>query len=308
MPFTLSHAVAVLPGLRRDASGAVRGRGPLIGVALVAGALAPDVPYFAESLVRGMYTYGRTAHSTAGVVLVDPLIAAGLTVGWLFVRDPVLKLLPGRVRERVRTVLGGGPGGGSGRPWTARTAGWFWASAAAGASTHVIWDAFTHAGRWGVLLVPVLDREFHGMPLFQYAQYGSSAASLVLLGAWWARAVRNASPAAETPLTGDGAARRELPVWARLLGAAGIAGAAAVGAGVRCLHWYELYGGTIAGMVPAAMFGGGAGLAAGSLLYAAADRLLTRRRRGGGPGRPQWAADSQSLPTPTETSSRARSG
>ncbi|MEV2208271.1 hypothetical protein AB0E16_22900, partial [Streptomyces sp. NPDC047970] len=90
-----------------------------------------------------------------------------------------------------------------------------------------------------------------------------------------------------------------------------------VAAGVlhRCLVWYGRGGRveTVLDIVPTACFGGGAGLAAGLLLYGAAARTgpAARWRRAGAwepppGGGPQWAADSQSGPTPTETSSGAR--
>lgn len=46
MPFTLSHAAAVLPGIRRNGTA----RGPLFASALVAGSFAPDMTYFAASV------------------------------------------------------------------------------------------------------------------------------------------------------------------------------------------------------------------------------------------------------------------
>ena len=49
MPFTLSHAAAVLPGIRRDGTA----RGPLLASALVAGSFAPDMTYFADTAVPG---------------------------------------------------------------------------------------------------------------------------------------------------------------------------------------------------------------------------------------------------------------
>ena len=64
--------------------------------------------------------------------------------------------------------------------------GWFWASAALGAATHVpaAWDAFTHEGRWGVRALPLLDRRAGGVPLHHWVQYVSSAAGLVATWVW----------------------------------------------------------------------------------------------------------------------------
>ncbi|MCW2874123.1 DUF4184 family protein [Actinacidiphila oryziradicis] len=255
MPFTLSHAAAVLPLLRRDGSA----RGPLITTALVAGSFAPDVPFFAESFLHGVYGYGEVTHSVPGILTSDPLIAAALAAGWWFVRDPLIAPPPS----------------GRGCPvpvsWNPRNAAWFWASAALGAATHIGWDTFTHQGRWGVRTFPVLNTVVHGMPLHHWAQYGSSAAGLVLVAAFAARARH------ETPRRPDPRSARSRALMAALLG-----GSAAAGAAARCARWYQANGATesILDLLPTALFGGGAGLAGGALVYAGAARLRARLRRG----------------------------
>ncbi|MCZ4121210.1 DUF4184 family protein [Streptomyces sp. H39-S7] len=287
MPFTLSHAAAVLPVLRRNGTA----RGPLITAALVAGSFSPDMPYFAASVVSGVFPFGRVTHSPAAVPTLDPLIAAGLVGGWLFLRDPLLALLPERWQGRAGTLFGGDR-----RPWSARAAGWFWLSATIGAATHVGWDAFTHHGRWGVRMLPVLDTVVHEEPLYQWLQYGSSAAALLVLAAFTVRALR-AAPQGPPP-----ARLPRLTARGRGGAVALLAGCAVAGSTVRLLREYAVRPPeSLPEMIPTAAFGAGAGLAGGALLYAAAARLRRRRRR-------QWAADSQSLPTPTETSSGARSG
>ncbi|MFJ2778051.1 MULTISPECIES: DUF4184 family protein [unclassified Kitasatospora] len=70
MPFTLSHPAAVLPLLRVAGE-----RGPLVASALVAGSMAPDVPFFAESLFPGVYGRGRLTHRWWAVPTVDVAIA-----------------------------------------------------------------------------------------------------------------------------------------------------------------------------------------------------------------------------------------
>lgn len=62
MPFTLSHAAAVLPGLRRDGTG----RGPLVASALVAGSFAPDITYYADTAVPGAMEFGEVTHAVWG--------------------------------------------------------------------------------------------------------------------------------------------------------------------------------------------------------------------------------------------------
>ncbi|MDI5970314.1 DUF4184 family protein [Streptomyces sp. SL13] len=190
MPFTPSHVAAVLPALRGSGSGGVRGRGPLVAAALVAGSLAPDVPFFADSVLPGCHRLGRVTHGTAGVLVVDPLLAVALTVGWAAVRRPVIGLLPAATAGRVTRAFGGPPHHVPHRDVYGLA--WFWASAALGAGTHVVWDAFTHGGRWGVRRFPVLDHEVAGVPLHHWAQYASSAAGLALVATWTSRTLHDA--------------------------------------------------------------------------------------------------------------------
>ncbi|KQV16548.1 MULTISPECIES: DUF4184 family protein [unclassified Kitasatospora] len=163
MPFTLSHPAAVLPLLE-----GTRARGPLVAAGLVAGSMAPDVPYFADSLLRGCYDFGAVTHRWWAVPTVDVLIAGGLTWWWYGL------VRPGR-HELGRY-------------------GWFAVSAAIGAATHVCWDSFTHEGRAGVRAFPVLNTESAGIPLYTVLQYGSSAVGLALL-------TRHRPPAPALPRT-----------------------------------------------------------------------------------------------------------
>ncbi|MFE7607216.1 DUF4184 family protein [Streptomyces celluloflavus] len=178
MPFTLSHAAAVLPAVRRTGAA----RGPLIASALVAGSFAPDMTYFADSLIPGAMLFGAFTHSLRGVLTVDVLITAALVGGWLLLREPLVALLPRARQGRVHTLV-------RGRPWRphrpgqlAASAGWFCLSAVLGATTHVVWDAFTHPGLWGTRLLPALDRTVGGRPLTMYLQYGTSALALCAIG------------------------------------------------------------------------------------------------------------------------------
>ncbi|MFE7594769.1 DUF4184 family protein, partial [Kitasatospora sp. NPDC057512] len=196
MPFTLSHPAAVLPLLR--AAGA---RGPLVASALVAGSMAPDVPFFAESLLPGVYGQGGLTHRWWAVPTLDVAIADALVAGWHgLLRGPLVALLPERWAggaEALTVRRAGearGPAGAGAVGGAVGGAAWFAASAAVGAATHVGWDAFTHGDRLGVRLLPVLDRPVAGVPLYEALQYGSSALALAALGGWAARAVRAVEP------------------------------------------------------------------------------------------------------------------
>ncbi|MFI8461385.1 DUF4184 family protein [Kitasatospora sp. NPDC085464] len=272
MPFTLSHPAAVLPLLRRAGA-----RGPLVASALVAGSMAPDVPFFAESLLPGVYGHGELTHSWWAVPTLDVAIAGALVAGWHgLLRGPLVALLPERwaggaealTHRRAATTAGTGtgadtePGAGAGAD-----AVWFAASAAIGAATHVGWDAFTHGGRLGVRLLPVLDRSVAGVPLYEALQYGSSALALVAMGGWAARAVRAVEPV--RPAVGLAPRTRRTAV--AVLGAATAAGV---------LHRLSPLK---RNLVPEVCFGAGAGLAVGAVGYAAAV-AAARRLRGGRPG------------------------
>ncbi|WP_372344011.1 DUF4184 family protein [Streptomyces sp. KL116D] len=274
MPFTISHAAAVLPFVRRDGSG----RGRLVPSLLVAGSFAPDVTYFAASAVPGAMEFGAFTHSFAGVFTVDVLLACALVALWRLVREPVLALLPRRVWGQVTAVAVGRPAGRD-RRWPL----WWYVSAALGATTHVVWDAFTHLDRWGTRVLPVLGEEIAGSPLYWYAQYGGSALALVVVGVflWWAvRGAAGRADAADGPWPPSGGER-----WLAL---ALIGGCAAGCGAVRVVRWLSYVDG--AGLawrpweiVPTVCFGAGAGLVLGLVLYAVVIRV---RRRPGGRGGP----------------------
>ncbi|MFG2910795.1 DUF4184 family protein [Kitasatospora sp. NPDC048286] len=271
MPFTLSHPAAVLPLLR--AAGA---RGPLVASALVAGSMAPDVPFFAESLLPGVYGHGGLTHRWWAVPTLDVAVAGALVAGWHgLLRGPAVALLPERwaggaealTARRAGGARGLGDAGTAGA--TVRGAAWFAASAAIGAATHVGWDAFTHGDRLGTRLLPVLDRPVAGVPLYEALQYGSSALALVALGGWAARAVWAVEPVRPAVRLTPRARRAAVA----LLGAATAAGV---------LHRLSPLR---RNLVPEVCFGAGAGLAVGAVGYAAV-LAAARRLRGGRPDAP----------------------
>ncbi|MFJ6806964.1 DUF4184 family protein [Streptomyces anulatus] len=274
MPFTLSHAAAVLPAIRRNGTA----RWPLFPSALVAGSFAPDITYFADTVIPGAMEFGSFTHTFLGVVTVNVAIAAALVTVWVLLREPLTALLPVRVRGRVHAFV-------RGQRWTRASFGpsawlWFAVSGALGAATHVVWDAFTHHSRWGTELVPVLSRSVGGFPVFQFVQYGSSALALVVIGRFAVTGLR-LTPAAPAP--------EEVPVLGRRerWGALGLLGLCVLlGVVHRCARWYTHFGRVESPLdiIPTACFGAGAGLAAGLLLYGVWMRLPRGRRGTPGPG------------------------
>lgn len=265
MPFTLSHAAAVLPGLRRDGSA----RGPLLASALVMGSFAPDMTYFAATAIPGAMAFGSLTHAPLGVLTVDVAITAALVAVWLMVREPLLALLPDAWQGRVHAcVRGRGPGGGTRLGFALR----FYVSAVIGATTHVVWDAFTHHDRWGTELLPVLSETAAGLPVYSYAQYGSSALALIVLVWFTVSAVRR-QPAVAAPASVPVLDRRARWLARALLGACVLLGVAQ-----RCARWYMYYGRVDSPLdiIPTACFGAGAGLAVGLVVYGAGMRLRER--------------------------------
>ncbi|MFJ7177840.1 DUF4184 family protein [Streptomyces massasporeus] len=262
MPFTLSHAAAVLPAVRIDGTG----RGLLVPAVLVAGSFAPDMTYYAASVLSGAMEFGDVTHSVPGVFTVDVLIAWALVGLWLLMREPLVALLP-RVRQgRVAVLLRcGAP---RARVRASLVARWY-ASAVLGALTHVVWDAFTHLDRWGMRLFPVLGREVAGSPLYWYLQYGGSAVAAVVIAVFVARALRRA-PVCEpvgVPV---------LAVRDRWAAAAVVGGFALVGAVQRASRWWAYWGPAAKPweIIPTVCFGAGAGLVPALLLYAMGVRVL----------------------------------
>ncbi|MEU7012944.1 DUF4184 family protein [Streptomyces sp. NPDC046385] len=273
MPFTLSHAAAVLPGIRSDG----RARGPLVASALVAGSFSPDLTYFAATAIPGAMRFGNVTHSLLGVVTVDVLITAALVALWLMVREPLLGLLPRRWSGRVYGFV-------RGRPWRdRRPAGlvlWFVLSAVLGATTHVVWDAFTHLDRWGTRLIPFLGEIVGGFPVYLYAQYGGSALALVLLGWFTVRALRATPAGAEPPAGVPVLDRRGRLLAATVIGACVLAATAH-----RVVRFYAYWGRVDKPLdiIPTLCFGAGSGLALGLVLYGAGTRLWPPRRPEAGP-------------------------
>ncbi|MFE2153455.1 DUF4184 family protein [Streptomyces lavendulae] len=277
MPFTLSHAAAVLPAVRRTG----RARGPLVASALVLGSFAPDTFYFADAVVQGVMGYGAFAHSLPGVLTVDAVLTALLAGYWLLLREPLIALLPRAWRGRTYAFV-------RGASWRERRpaalALWFYLSAVTGSLTHVVWDSFTHADRWGTNALPWLGEPLaFGLPLYSFVQYGSSAVAAVVLLWFTATALRRlpASPVpAPVPVLG-----RAVTLW----GAAVVAACVAVGITLRVARFFTFFDRirTPLDIIPTVCFGAGGGLAVGLLLYGVLVRLLQRRerhrdRRGGG--------------------------
>ncbi|NHZ87425.1 DUF4184 family protein [Massilia sp. CCM 8733] len=177
MPFTLCHPAIVIP-LHRYA------RGVTSLPALAIGSMMPDFVYFFSF---GMS--GRFSHSVPGIFLY--CVPVGALVYLLYcalLRPAFLAWLPqalsARMAWRIPMPL-----------QSARAASALLASLAIGASTHIIWDAFTHpntvlVSRIALLRTLVPIGGFH-LPAFKLLQHTSSLLGFIVIAsysmAWFSR-------------------------------------------------------------------------------------------------------------------------
>ncbi len=269
MPFTLSHAAAVLPAVRRTG----RARGPLVASALVLGSFAPDTFYFADAVVGGVMAYGTFTHSLPGVLTADAALTAALVAYWLLLREPLIALLPGAWRGRVHAFV-------RGEHWRGRQllslALWFYLSAVAGSLTHVVWDSFTHLDRWGTKALPALGEPLaFGLPLYSYLQYGTSAIAACAIGWFVATALRRL-PSCPVPASVPALTRAEIR-WALAL----LVVCVAAGVTMRVIRFFTFFDRirTPLDIIPTVCFGAGGGLAVGLLLYGVLVRIRHRGAR-----------------------------
>lgn len=185
MPFTPSHAVVALPFVRT----------PLVPAAIAVGAMTPDLPLFVRFLPLH---YGRT-HDVAwlGATIVLALL---LLLVWRTLLRPATRELsprvlaerlpaewdagaPAALRETFSVLPASNP---AGSPWRVAWRGLalLVLSLAIGVSSHIVWDLFTHEGRWGVVVIPALAQEWGPLPGFRWLQHGSTVIGLAIIGVW----------------------------------------------------------------------------------------------------------------------------
>ncbi len=167
MPFTVSHAAAVLPFRRLN----------LVWSAFIVGSMAPDFPY-----IVGTTEYRDLGHHFPGLVWFT--VPASFAALWLFhnvVKRPVIGLMPLGMQARLRAQAG-----------EFRFRGRLLAilgSLILGIATHIVWDAFTHSRTWPWRNIGFLRQSVHvpflgAVPGFAVMQYASTFAGMFALAIW----------------------------------------------------------------------------------------------------------------------------
>jgi Domain of unknown function (DUF4184) len=259
MPFTASHAAAVLPLVRR---------GRWVSAGLVTGSMAPDLPSFVPLGLGHEQT-----HPLSAILWPDGLLAVGLLViWWVLLRPGLAPLWPAAAARCGPSGWRSAPTGRGPRrllSWV----GWLAASELVGLATHLGWDAFTHPDGAVVSRSATLSGRWAGHELFDWLQALSSVVGLAIVVLYLARSWR------KRPLLEAAAEPISRTLRAGVIGLTAIAVAVAGGLEWRSLavaHSGPLL--TSAATTKAACSAGLAALAAWSLVWAVRSSARGRAR------------------------------
>jgi hypothetical protein len=162
----------------------------LVPSALVIGSMVPDLPYYLPVPIDRV-----TTHTAGGVLGLDLVLGYLCFAVWQVLVAPlVVAAAPTSLRGRLAPELP--------VPWRRHLRGpralavltislWL------GAATHVFWDEFTHANRWGYRHIGWLAAPHGPLVGYLWAQYASGVvgAALIAHSAWrWWRATPLADP------------------------------------------------------------------------------------------------------------------
>ncbi|MGW8481488.1 DUF4184 family protein [Microbacterium sp. NPDC055903] len=198
MPFTPSHAVVALPFVRT----------PLVPAAIAIGAMTPDLPLFVRGIGLG---YGFT-HEFSNVVWTAAVGFVLFLLWRVLLRPAAIELspqwlarrIPGDWRQRPVDALRHACGIEQRRGYPVLLA----LSLVLGVLSHIVWDLFTHEGRWGSDVLPVLEEQWGPLQGFKWLQHGSSALGLMVIAIWAATWLARRRPVAVV--------ERDLPGWLRV--------------------------------------------------------------------------------------------
>jgi hypothetical protein len=188
MPWTFAHPAAVLP---------LRTFSRLPFGALVVGSLSPDVGYY-----FGAFGVAARAHTLSGVISICLPTAIGLMAVLRALHKPVAGLLPYPHRQFALALppfLW---------PTSLPAAGFVCLAIVIGATTHVVWDAFTHPAGYVVAKIHALRAisfNLHGRDIlrFEVLQHLSTIVGVIILILAYQRVSRHAALASVGPRESD---------------------------------------------------------------------------------------------------------
>ena len=208
MPYTLSHTAIVLPFSRP-----LR-RWRLLSAAVI-GSMVPDFGLFFPWHIQRFETHSALS-------LLTFCLPVGLACYWVFqylIKTPVLEVLPEGAYARWRPFSSPAEFLNL-RQWLLAGGGIL-----AGATTHLVWDAFTHEGARGVRLIPwledpIADIGSHHLVAFRVLQDGSSLLGLAIALAFVCYGLRRGR---EQPVPARPLRPIERRVWVAVYAAAAVA-------------------------------------------------------------------------------------
>lgn len=186
MPFTPTHTLAAVPF-------AWWLSGPAVFSSMVIGCMVPDWPLY----VPFGPSYALT-HSAAGIVIACLPIGLALSVFFqVALKRPLSELLPAYFQARLTSYVE------NPQKLSPRVLLTMSGAVLLGAASHVLWDAFTHRGMWGVATFPALNEVLFAIGdarfrTYMVLQHGSTIVGfplfLILFGHWCKSSeVRNAA-------------------------------------------------------------------------------------------------------------------
>jgi hypothetical protein len=172
MPFTIAHPAVVVPIFKTYPKS-------LVLSALVIGSMSPDFEYFLRLKLET-----RWSHTPLGVFTF--CLPVSLIVLWIYhtlQKDALVLLLPDIIQNRLFPFCGRFDFGGIKQFFI------ICFSIIIGASTHLIWDGFTHSNGFLVewcdfLRLTVVSTENFQLKLYQLFQDVSTLCGLSFLGLW----------------------------------------------------------------------------------------------------------------------------
>lgn len=169
MPFTFSHPAIVLP-----LSYLPKRWVSITG--LVIGSMVPDFEYFLRMRVKSIYS-----HTWPGLFWFDlPLGLLLVFVYQILVKDRLIQHLPMVLNQRFSRFRGVDKTGSLLQYFFVVTV-----SVLIGAVSHIVWDGFTHANGYFVMLVPSLSNTVqlgqHRVFIYKAFQHGSTIIGAIVI-------------------------------------------------------------------------------------------------------------------------------